>query len=147
MIFLALFLLALGSATAQTGNTLYVAVKTAEVKSSPSIFSDLLASLPLGDAVTFLRAGNKWVEVTTAAGVRGWVLEGALSARRVVSSNRSIDSGEVAMAGKGFTSEVEKLFKQQGKADYSQVDAMEARSVPLAELQTFLKEGRLLTGE
>jgi SH3-like domain-containing protein len=144
---LVLFFLVLGAVAAQIANTFYVAVKSAEVKSSSGIFAGVLASLPLGEAVTVLQTGNKWFEVTTARGVRGWVLKEALSARRVVPSTRLVDSGEVAMAGKGFTSEVEKIFKQQNSADYSQVDAMEARTVTLTELQAFLREGRLAMGE
>jgi uncharacterized protein YgiM (DUF1202 family) len=147
LLFLALSLLVLGAAAAQTNDTLYVAVKAAEVKSTPTVFSRVLASLPLGEAVTVLQPGNKWVEIATAKGVRGWAYAGAFSAKRVMPSMRSADSEEIAMAGKGFTSEVEKVFKQQGNADYSQVDAMEARVVPMAELQTFLWEGRLVSGE
>jgi hypothetical protein len=51
------------------------------------------------------------------------------------------------MAGKGFSGEVEQIYREGEQLDYSPVDAMESFTVPEEELYTFLAEGRLSTGE
>jgi hypothetical protein len=53
----------------------------------------------------------------------------------------------MAMAGKGFSGEIEQIYREGEKLDYSPVDAMESSTVPEQELYAFLVEGRLATGE
>jgi hypothetical protein len=53
-------------------------------------------------------------------------------------------SDEVALAGKGFTPEVEAGYRQQHpEANYAQVDQVESFTVDEAKLQAFIKEGGL----
>jgi hypothetical protein len=53
-------------------------------------------------------------------------------------------SDEVALAGKGFTPEVESGYRSKHpEMDFAQVDKIESFKVDPAALQTFIKEGDL----
>jgi uncharacterized protein YgiM (DUF1202 family) len=131
------------------GGTMYVAVKAAALRTSPRFFSDARGTVPKGAAVTVLRSGDNWVEVASGEdkALRGWLPASALSSRRVGSAVRAANAEEVAMAGKGFSAEVEEIYKSSLDADYSAVDAMEELTVSGGELYSFMSGGRLETGD
>jgi SH3-like domain-containing protein len=131
------------------GSTLYVAVKSAALKSSAGFFASNRALMNRGDAVTVLQEKGKWVEVRPADNVSlsGWIAQASLTAKRITNAGREFSNTEVAMAGKGFTEEVEKKYQTLGEIDYTFIDQMEARKVPEGELLKFLTEGRLARGE
>jgi len=57
---------------------------------------------------------------------------------------KETSSDEVALAGKGFTPEVESSYKQKHpEAKYAEVDQVEAQQVAAAKLQAFITEGGL----
>jgi hypothetical protein len=128
---------------------MYVAVKAAEVRGSTGFFSRTLGTLNPGDTVTVLRVEGKWMEVRTAGNppLTGWMAAASLSSKRVTSSGRSISGGELALAGKGFSAEVEAAYREGERLDYTAIDRMEAQSIPSGELLQFLNEGRLARGE
>ncbi|MDR0455987.1 MAG: hypothetical protein LBH20_04805 [Treponema sp.] len=147
--FLFLLTMALCAGTvifAQTDrNTRYVAVQTAVVKDSTGFFAKEVGNLPLGTAVTLVRDDGKWAEVR-AGNLAGWVASASLSARRVVASNSTVTASEVALAGKGFSPDMEMEYRKSG-LDYSAVDSMEKIVVPANDLLRFITEGRLARGE
>jgi uncharacterized protein YgiM (DUF1202 family) len=131
-----------------SGSTMYVGVKKADVRSSTGFFASVKGTLELGTPVTVVRAGDKWTEIRSAnPALSGWVASTALTGRRVQSSGFTPRAGEVAMAGKGFSGEVEQIYQEGEQLDYSPVDAMESFTVPEGELYTFLTEGHLTIGE
>lgn len=145
-------LLTAGFAAAQAskGGTMYVAVKTAALKSSTGFFASTKGTLNYGDRVTILQISGKNAEVRSAANssITGWTATANLSAKQIVSGNTNTASAkEVALAGKGFNQEVENSYKSQGKANYADVDKVEALSVNEAELKKFLEDGRLAMGD
>jgi hypothetical protein len=127
------------------GNKRYVAVQSAIVKDSAGFFAKELGSLPLGTELTVVRENGKWTEVR-AGNLAGWVVSSSLSVRRVVASTSNVTAGEVALAGKGFSPDVEIEYKKNG-LDYSMVDSMERITVPADSLLQFITEGRLARGE
>ena len=57
---------------------------------------------------------------------------------------KQTSSDEVALAGKGFTPEVESGYRaKHPEVDFAQVDKVESYKVDPATLQAFLKEGDL----
>jgi len=140
-----ILLLSYSLAFAQAGNTRFVAVENANVKSSTSFFARDLGTLPLGQEVTALRDSGRWTEVR-AGNLTGWVVSASLSPRRTVRAASPVTPGEVALAGKGFGREVENQYRLTGP-DYSLVDAMETVVIPMAELRRFIIEGRLAGAE
>ena len=99
-------------------------------------------------AVNQTQAG--WCEVSLA-GKTGWIHESALTPKKVVLASgtadarvQSVGSEEVALAGKGFSKEVEAEYKKQNKnVDYTWVDWMGQQTVSSERLVEFLKQGNL----
>jgi len=126
-------------------NTRYIAVKTTPLKSSTGFFAKDVGTLSLGDVVTVIRDDGKWSQIQ-ARGLDGWITSSSLSARRIISSNIAVTASEVAMAGKGFSPDMEIEYKKNG-LDYSMVDSMEQITVPADDLLRFVTEGHLSRGE
>jgi hypothetical protein len=155
VLFLSLALLAGGFTAAQSlqGKTMYVAIRTAELKTSRGFFADTVGVLSYGDQVTVLRQDGRWVEVSKAGQppLTGWIASTSLTTKRITAagSGTSASADELALAGKGFSEEVENSYRDsgaQGAANYAEIDAIEAITVSQEELLRFLTEGHLTTG-
>ena len=150
MFCIGLFVAASAKAQAIRGGTMYVAVKTVELKSSTGFFASARGSLAYGATVTVLQIKGKWAEVRSAANssVSGWTAVLNLSAKRIVSGATSgATASEVALAGKGFNQEIENAYKAKGSLNYADVDRTEAQKVTKQELQDFIVKGRLFQGD
>jgi len=140
-------------AQAAKGGTMYVTAKSVELKSSTDFFASARGTLQYGAAVTVLQIKGKWAEVRSAAGsqVSGWTAVANLSSKRIVPGSSGGTGGatasEVALAGKGFSQELENAYKAGGKLNYADVDRTEERKVSKPELYDFLVEGRLFQGD
>lgn len=145
-------ILLIGSSTAQgiPGSTMYVAVKTVSLKAATGFFAAEQGTLPYGQAVTVLQEKGKWLEVQAAQlSLQGWVASSHLTSKRILSSGTrtSASTQELALAGKGFSEEVETLYRQEGGLDYDAIDDMENLRVSAADLYRFLLDGHLVRGE
>jgi hypothetical protein len=143
--------LMIGSAAAQslTGNTMYVVVKSVNLKSSTELFASDQGALEYGTQVKVLREKGKWVEVqTTASSLQGWMDSAGLTSKRITGSRNSssVSVSELALAGKGFSAEVERVYKDGNELDYTEVDELESQTVSEDALQAFLSEGHLIGG-
>lgn len=79
---------------------------------------------------------------------KGWIPSSALSKKKVLaSSSTTADAKEIALAGKGFSSSIESTYAKEFNVDYSDVDYVESQSVSDKELQSFIVEGQLNSGE
>ena len=148
-LFLILFLaaMALNAQSFSSGTTVYVAVKSAKVKAATGFFANTLGTLNLGDAATVLLTQGKWLMIRSASGLQGWAAIDAFSNKPRISTGTNAAVTDIALAGKGFNSSLEKLISTGEQADFNSVDAMEKRAVPPEVLRSFLTEGRLATGE
>jgi len=146
LLFLTMLLLTCVFVFSQANQTMrYVAVQSAPLKESTAFFAKDLGSLSLGDAVTLVREEGKWTQVRTGA-IIGWVLSSSLSVRRITSSGTNALASELALAGKGFSPELEMEYRKSG-LDYSIVDIMENTVIGTDELLKFISEGRLARGQ
>jgi uncharacterized protein YgiM (DUF1202 family) len=140
-----------GALTAQIarGGTAYVAVKTVQLKSSTGFFAGSRGSLAYGEAVTVLQTKGKWAEVRSNArtSLSGWINASTLTAKRISTAAASTSSQEMALAGKGFSEEVEKAYQAEENLNYADVDRTEAQTVSAQELYAFLTEGHLTQGD
>jgi len=147
---LVLFVTGLAAAQA-VGSTMYVAVKTVNLKSSTWIFATNRGTVNYGDRVTVLEVSGRNVRVQSAANssVNGWTAAANLTSRQVVAGSSSTASAsEVALAGKGFNQEVEQAYSSQHQElNYAEVDRVEAITVSEDDLMRFLQQGRLTGGE
>ena len=127
-------------------NTRYVAVQSAELKSSTGFFASEIGKLSLGDTVTLIRDDGRWSEVR-AGNLTGYIQSSSLSTRRIIASNTSSSgASEVALAGKGFSPATELEYKKEG-LDFTMVDTMERITVPREDLRRFITDGRLNSGD
>jgi len=96
-----------------------------------------------------------WKKVTVPGTRReGWVHGSAVTSKVLVlkSGTQSVKTGasssEVALAGKGFSEQVEKEFKKKNRTlDFTQVDRMETFKISPTQIEAFLEEGSLHTSE
>ena len=152
LVLLTVWLLAAASLAAQS-RTMYVATKTLSLKTGTGLFAGTVPGLTLnyGDAVAVLAERSGWMQVRPERdrSKSGWVRTNSLSSRRIVSGNAaSASASEMALAGKGFSAEVEQSYRQGAgaQANYADIDRMEAQTVPLEDLRSFLSDGRLNMG-
>jgi hypothetical protein len=147
----AMTILASGVLFAQfkTGSSAWISSKTAELKSSTGFFAGTKGTLQMGDEVTILQVNGNWAEVRSKANtsLEGWTAVSNLSSRRIVASGAGASASEIALAGKGFSKEVEDAYKGTGNYNFEDVEKTEAITVSRDELFKFVTDGRLIAGE
>ena len=126
-----------------------VQVRDGQLRNRASFLGTVVGAVAYGDRVTVNQAQAGWCEVSIA-GKTGWIHESALTPKKVVLASGEGDartgaSGEeVALAGKGFSKEVESEYKKQNpQLDFTWVDWMGRQTVAVEELVQFLKQGEL----
>ncbi len=148
---MAALLLAAGSALA-AAKEMSVQVRNGQLRATPSYLGKLVAPAPYGDRLTVLKVQGDWVEVVGPAGT-GWMHKSALTEKKVVlragaeDVNAAASGEELALAGKGFNSDVEADFKKKNtNVDFGPIDRMEKIKVSATEATAFLREGGLKAG-
>ena len=127
------------------GSTMYVAVRTTDLRTGTGIFAGRVETLKQGDAITVVGENGKWLQVRSASNKTGWAAKDNFTARRVIASG-SATASEVALAGKGFSAEAEVAYSRDG-GNFRAVDEVEKNEVPLDVLERFINNGRLRRGE
>jgi uncharacterized protein YgiM (DUF1202 family) len=147
---LALLVLSAATIAAEQPKKMSVNVREAQVRATPSYLGKVLGTLAYGDQVQVAEKQKGWVKVSAPAkGLSGWINESALTAKKVVLSSGSgtagqdASSGEVALAGKGFNSQIEAENRQDNTFDYVTVDRMEKIAVAPEAILAFLQQGDL----
>ncbi|MGQ9689604.1 MAG: SH3 domain-containing protein [Desulfobaccales bacterium] len=152
LVFLVLagMLVSLGPGMAET---LKVERPDTQMYAAPNFGSASVGVLPVGAEVAVVSRSGDWVQVNYQ-GNTGWInktafpqargpglgLPGMLTGGPV----RETKSDEVALAGKGFTPEVEAAYRQKNPGmNYAQVDQIERFQVDAAQLASFIREGGL----
>ena len=139
-------LLSLGVALA-AAEEMSVTVKEAPVRDRASFTGKTVGTLVYGDRVAVVEVKGDWVRVSFAArSINGWMSTSALQTREIVlrsgrAAGTSASSGEVALAGKGFSEEVEAEYRKDAKLNYDAVDDMESFHVSDEEVVAFLSRG------
>jgi uncharacterized protein YgiM (DUF1202 family) len=143
-------ILAAASGVLAAGEKMSVQVKTGQLRAKPSFLGSVVATVAYADRVTVAGKQNPWLKVTDARGRTGWIHQSALTTKRIVLSAGAADVGkgvsgeELALAGKGFNSQVEAEFKAENKGiDFTWVDRMETFVVTPDEATAFLAEGKV----
>ena len=147
----ALLALALAAAAAVQAAQMSVQVKEGVLREKASVLGKPVGNVAYGDRVDVLASQGDWRQVRSASGATGWIHSSALDSKRVTLAAASgndvqlaASSDEVALAGKGFSQEVETEYKKQNRAlDYAWVDRMITFKVTDAEALRFLQEGGL----
>jgi hypothetical protein len=135
---------------AQAGKTVKVKVEKSTVFEQPRFFAKVVTTVKYGDHLEMLEETNDWARVRFGEH-RGWIHKSCLTSARlnlgailVGGSSSSTTEDEVALAGKGFTPEVEQGYKgsHQGM-NYALVDEIERYEVDDDSLHDFITQGGL----
>lgn len=130
--------------------TVVVKIKTTSIRRDPKFTSPAVAAIKAGDTMEKLEARDGWVKVKTKAGVVGWLHSTAVQTKKLdllamdKTMKTQASAGEVALAAKGFNKQVEDKYRAgNAAADFAAVDAMEKIKPTAAEVDAFLKQGKL----
>ncbi len=131
--------------------TMSVQIRNGQIRATPSYLGQVVTALNYGDQVQVTGQQGDWMNVTGPGGKAGWMHSSALSKKKIVMKagaddvETSASGDELALAGKGFNSDVEAEFKAKNKnVDFKWVDRMEKMKVTPQEMTDFLKEGQVV---
>jgi Bacterial SH3 domain len=131
--------------------TLKVERAGTQMYQAPNFGSTPLGSVPSGAEVAVMSRSGDWVQVNYQ-GKTGWVHKTAFPQATGVKMPGFLTGGpvretktdEVALAGKGFTPEVEAGYRQKNPSlNYASVDQVEKFQVNPTQLAAFIREGGL----
>ena len=139
----------------QAAKVLNVQVQKGEVRASASPLGSVVGTAAYGDSLDVLEEKGAWIKVSKPDGtLTGWMHTSALTKQKIKlqagekSADTAASSGEQALAGKGFSKEVESAFKDKNKTiSFAWVDKMEKFKVSTQQVLVFLKEGHLKIAE
>ena len=130
--------------------TVVVKIQLTVLRKEPKFYAQTLVNLRSGEKLEKLASQQGWLQVRTAAGAVGWVHESAVDTKsfNLLAMDKSMktqaSASEVALAAKGFNKQVEESYRaKHGNLSFVWVDRMLNIKVPAAELEKFLKAGRL----
>ena len=138
--------LCLGGALALAAKVMNVSVRDGQVRETPSFLGKIVGKAAYGQAVDVAEEQGDWARVTLPGGVAGWMHLSSLTvAKRSLSggtaASDSVSGKEMALAGKGFSAEVEADYRRSHGGDFTAIDAMERVSYDPATLLAFLSQG------
>jgi len=139
---------------AEAQKIMTVQVREGQLRATPSHFGKITAKTYYGDQVTVLEEKGDWKRVSVSDGKgQGWVHDSALAGKRTVltagrsRAGTSVSQDEIALAGKGFSEEVEKEYrKNNANLDYAWINRMETIRISPRQMENFVEDGRLVLG-
>jgi hypothetical protein len=128
-----------------------IQVKKGEIRSTPSFLGIIVTRLSYGDRVYVQEERGPWVRVGLQRNSsKGWIHTSILTSKKIVLNpgakdvQTSASSDELALAGKGFSKQVENEFKGKNpNINFTWIDRMEKFVVSQKRIKQFLKEGKL----
>jgi len=154
--FVILFTILMMGLAFAAADILIVKIQATQLRKSPQFFAQTLGALKAGDKLEKMSESNGWIQVKNAAGVVGWVHTSAVEPPKfdLLAINRDMKTqataGEVSLAGKGFNKQmgfdkqVEDSYRaKHGEANFAGVDRLLLIKITLAQVEDFLKKGRL----
>ena len=149
---LALLIVLFLNTTAEAQKIMSVQVREGQLRKTPSHLGKIVAKTSYGDRVTVLEERGEWKKVSVAGGkLQGWMHDTALTSKKIAlkagqgNVGTSVTRNEIALAGKGFSEEVEAQYRKTNKnLDYTWINRMEAIDVSLKQMKDFITGGHLI---
>ena len=143
------------NATAEAQKILSVQVREGQLRATPSHLGKIVAKTSYGDRVTVLGERGAWKKVSLSNGkYQGWMHSTALTSKKIVlkagqaNVGTSVTRDEIALAGNGFSEEVEAQYRKTNKnLDYTWINRMEAMKVSSGQIEDFITGGHLALSE
>jgi hypothetical protein len=151
------FVTAITMTDAAFGETLYVAAKSAQLRSGKTSLDPVVASLKLGESLDVVTREDHWLQVQTTKGVKGWIYYNNVSVMKPAGGDNELEalgksfrrtdaSAVTASAGaRGLDKASEGYANRSGitQQQRDSVDRMTAYKIPDEDIQAFLKTGKL----
>jgi hypothetical protein len=129
--------------------TVKVITQEATIRKDKRFFAPVVARAAYGEVIQELERKGDWLRVSYR-GKEGWIHISAVQEQKFelssLSTGRAQETSreEVALAGKGFTPEVEKAFREKNpKMRYDLVNLVQGYKVAESQLQVFIRAGNL----
>jgi uncharacterized protein YgiM (DUF1202 family) len=127
-----------------------VQVQSGQVRATATYLGKIVTTVPYGVSVEVLKQQGDWIQVKTLQGQTGWMHKSALTTKKVsmsagtTTAKTAASSDELALAGKGFSAQVEKEYQAKNKnLNFAAVDRMEMIKIPPVDMQKFLASGQV----
>ena len=134
----------------QNGETVYVAVKKAAIKSGTGNFDKVVAQASYGDELVVDKASNKFHRVHKASdpSITGWIPATSVTTKKIIASSKKVTASadEIALAGKGFNSTIEAVYAEQFEVNFEIVDYIESLGANTEDAVIFAQQGKLNDG-
>jgi|WetSurMetagenome_2_1015567.scaffolds.fasta_scaffold1030352_1 hypothetical protein len=131
-----------------------VQVQSGQIRATASFLGKVVVTIPYGVSVEILQQKGEWFQVKSLQGQVGWMHQSALTTKKIAMSSGSTaaktgaSNDELALAGKGFNSDVEREFKAKNKnLNFAAVDRMGKIKIPTSDMQAFLQAGAVKSPE
>ena len=126
-----------------------VITQEAMIRKDKRFFAPVVTRVPYGEMVEELERQGDWLRVSYR-GKQGWIHTSAVQEQKFRLSSLTTEKAqetsreEVALAGKGFTPEVEKAFRDKNpKMRYDLVDQVQSYKIEDQQIQAFIQAGNL----
>jgi hypothetical protein len=126
-----------------------VITQQAVIRKDNRFFAPVVTVVPYGELIEELQRQGDWLRVRYQA-KEGWIHMSAVQEQKLQlfslmsSKAKETSQDEVALAGKGFTPEVEKAFRNKNpEMRYDFVDRVESYRISTEKLEAFILEGKL----
>jgi hypothetical protein len=148
ILFLVLLTAGIAIAAPKVGDSITIRVLSAKVMKKPAFIGAPAGADSRGAQLVVKEVQGDWYRVEGAS--TGWVHKSNVTEGKVQLSSTpgggsgKVNQDEVELAGRGFTPEVEKKYRDKNpNLDFSHVDAIEKTQIDPAELEAFVTEGKL----
>lgn len=137
----------LSGALALAARVMSVSVRDGQVRQSPSFLGKVVGSAHYGQTVDVTDEQGDWAKVSLPGGVSGWMHRTALTTEKLALSSGgaggtgSVSGKEMALAGKGFSAQVEADYRRSHGGNFAAIDAMERIHYSSGQLLAFLSQG------
>ena len=74
------------------GESVYVAAKSAQLRSGKTSLDPVVASLKLGETLEVVTRNDHWLQVQTTKGVKGWIYYNNVSASKPVGGDNELEA-------------------------------------------------------
>lgn len=132
----------------EVGGSATVKIQEQHIFPAPVFYAQPVGELHFGEIVDVTGEEGDWFSIETAAGGTGWVHATSLTGALLSEGSESTDDSDMIMlAGRGFNSDVEKAYAENGSLPWDLVDRIEDIEVDPGTIEAFLIEGMLIEGQ
>ncbi len=137
------------TASVATAASVRIITQRGMLREEKRFFAPVIARIPYAESLHVLGSEGDWLRVYYQ-NKYGWIHRGEVNEQKFTlsvftgESTGGATQDEVALAGKGFTPQVEKVFRQRNPdMQFVLVDQVESLRISDKKIQTFLEQGNL----